>query len=316
MIWISICVLLVCVIVSLPLWIFIYKSISSKPLVYITLADLIYQDIIIYVYLLSLSYGLAVVHTIYLDDENLGVNFKLAVLYALIITFFGSTACVSITISSILRLISLIKVSEAAGFQLLGPDNVAVVIIRLASIAISVFWPFCSIYYFGAYPLNLGLFYLVENHTIQEDFKENKLQVVYLFPSVLSALVGLVVKLYSVFANKPFKTAQAVFAIHLPDTEQPVVIFEHIFSIIYWSAIPLLIITSVLQSFFKRKQRLLINCPVIVFLACIVLPLSVIRANDKLRQSFTLKYLQPFQMGVISFHTKCKKIFSRQVGAL
>ena len=208
------------------------------------------------------------------------------------------------------------KVSEAAGFQLLGPDNVAVVIIRVAAIAISVALPTCSIYFFGAYPLNLGLFYLVENRTIQDDFKENKVQIVYLFFPVLSVLVGLAVKLYSIFANKTFKTDQAVFAIHLHDTQQSIVTFEHMFSIIYWSAIPLIIITSVLQSFYNRKQRLLLHCPALGFIACIVLPLSLISANEKLRQSFTLKYLEPLQIGVISFHTKSKKILSRKVGAM
>ena len=315
MIWISICVLLVCEIVALPLLIFIYKHISSKPLVSITLADLVYQDMIIYTYSLSLAYVSAVVHSIILDDNNSALNFKAALSYSLVINFFVSTGCVSITICSTLRLISLLKVSEEAGLQLLGPDNVAVVIIRLVSFLISTFSPFFTIYYFGAYPLTLGLFYRTENHSNLEDLQENIFGVLYMLFPALSVAVGLSVELYSKFAKKSIKNGPKVFVIYKPHVRSPRTRNEYMFSIIHMTTIPLLLLSTFLQSFYTRKQRLLFHCPLLIFISCIILPLSIIRENTKLRQSFIDEYLEPFQMGMRSCQSKCRKILNRKVVA-
>ena len=145
------------------------------------------------------------VHKIISNDNNLALNFGVAVFYVLCINFFTSTVCVSVTISGILRLVSLVKVSEEAGLQLLGPDNVAVVIIRFASILISAFLPSFAIYNFEAYPLLLGLFYGVENRSNFEDIQRNIFSLLYLVLPSLAVFVGLADSCTQILPRNPSK---------------------------------------------------------------------------------------------------------------
>ena len=100
---------------ALPLWQIIYKHISKKPLLSVTLVDLIYKDMTIYTNLLCLFASAGIIHTLMYDDESLILSYELALFYSVCINFASNSICISLIVSAGLRLISLIKTSEAAG---------------------------------------------------------------------------------------------------------------------------------------------------------------------------------------------------------
>jgi hypothetical protein len=130
MIWISVAWLFLNLVVAVPLLETIYKHIKEKAVVQVTLVDLIYCDLIIWIFLISLVYTVAIGHCIVQLDANSALDDFYATLYSRIfevILFFLST---SLILSGGLRLLSMVKRSEAAGLQLLGPDDTAIVITR------------------------------------------------------------------------------------------------------------------------------------------------------------------------------------------
>ena len=100
---------------ALPLWQIIFKHISKKPLLSVTLVDLIYKDMTIYTNLLCLFVSAGIIHTLMYDDESLILSHELALYYSICINFASNSICISLIVSAGLRLISLIKTSEAAG---------------------------------------------------------------------------------------------------------------------------------------------------------------------------------------------------------
>jgi len=107
--------LLINFIISLPIWQIIYKHISKKPLLEVTLVDWIYRDIIYYYIILSCCASAGIIHTLLYDDENFSLSFELGLFYSICINISTNLICISLVFSAVLRLISLIKNSEAAG---------------------------------------------------------------------------------------------------------------------------------------------------------------------------------------------------------
>jgi hypothetical protein len=70
--WITIGILLLSYLVSLPLWRHIYRHISKKPILATTLVDFIYRDSIVYMNVISLVLSVGVVHTLLLQNIALG----------------------------------------------------------------------------------------------------------------------------------------------------------------------------------------------------------------------------------------------------
>ncbi len=107
--------LIISFIVSLPVWQIIYKHISKKPLLEVTLVDWIYRDIIYYNNILSFSGSAGIIHTLLYDDKNFSLSFELGLFYSICINISMNLICISLVFSAGLRLISLVKNSEAAG---------------------------------------------------------------------------------------------------------------------------------------------------------------------------------------------------------
>jgi hypothetical protein len=114
----------------------IHKFISEKATINMTLVDLIYRDAIVYLYMFCLFVYLGVILSILSYNESL--NIKITILFSLLIYTFFDCVFISFIISGSLRFISLVKLSEESGLQLLGPDNLAIVRVRFISVAISV----------------------------------------------------------------------------------------------------------------------------------------------------------------------------------
>jgi len=100
-------------VLSLTSWHIINEHIAKKPIISVSLVDLIYRDIIVYVLLLCLSASGAVVHTLMQDSFSLA--YEPALIYSIAINVCVSAICISLTFSAGFRLVSIIKNLEAAG---------------------------------------------------------------------------------------------------------------------------------------------------------------------------------------------------------
>ena len=115
----------------------IYNHISQKPPVQQTIIDLLYGDCIIYTYLFTITLSVTLISCLSANEMVLGM--PLAIFLADTIYFFISCIALLMTVSSILRLITITTNSEEAGIQLLGPDDKALFIIRIMTIMMTLF---------------------------------------------------------------------------------------------------------------------------------------------------------------------------------
>jgi hypothetical protein len=139
MIWIiSIAWLCLNLIIAVPILENIYKHYKEKAIVQVTIIDLIHCDLIVWIYLCCLDFSVAIAHCLFHHDEGLAVNDFFANLYSRIfevILLFISSFMILV---GGLRLLSLAKRSEAAGLQLLGPDDTAIMIARFIYLVPSI----------------------------------------------------------------------------------------------------------------------------------------------------------------------------------
>ena len=129
--------LILTILMSAKLCFTIYKHISEKAPIDQTIIDFIYRECILYIHLLTASLCIAVISC--LVSEGFALDYELALLYANPIFFFICSAAILLTVSSCLRLLSIVNVSEEAGIQLLGTDDAAITKIRWMYFSISVF---------------------------------------------------------------------------------------------------------------------------------------------------------------------------------
>ncbi len=109
MYWTSISCIIVDNLVSLPLYGVIFQHISKKPLVSVTLIDLIYRDLIVYVYLHSLTLAVAFTHCLIELENGAALNYMYSALYSTFSEIFVFCVSSSLILSGGLRLITLIK---------------------------------------------------------------------------------------------------------------------------------------------------------------------------------------------------------------
>ncbi len=89
-----------------------------------------------------------------------------AVIYSVVLNFFGSWVLISITFSGALTLLSLVRKSEEAGMQLLGADSRAIVVVRTFSATLSASVSILGVTVLNAYPLIFPLFYIDDNISV------------------------------------------------------------------------------------------------------------------------------------------------------
>ena len=104
-----------CLGVSLLLCLTIHKYISTKPLVTLTLVDLIYQDTLVYMYLLATGAYIGLISCILSTNGLQSISFTWSVVLALLTNICINSISVSMIFSGSLRLISMIKNSEEPG---------------------------------------------------------------------------------------------------------------------------------------------------------------------------------------------------------
>ena len=167
------------------LWQIILKYFSDKPLLSLTLVDLIYRDIIVCIFLTFVFYSTALTHVLTAGTDILTLSYEFSLLYVVILNFSTNVIYMLMILSGGLRFISLLKNSEAAGLQLLGVDSEALIIIRVASIFISLLIPGTLIPLYDAYPRIFRLLHEEKIKSNWEDIKVLSINDVTLFDSEL-----------------------------------------------------------------------------------------------------------------------------------
>ena len=153
--WLSILFVAFNQLVSTFLTFIIYHCISTKKLITLTIIDFIYCDVVIYNNLTCLFSSAAIIHSLLSNSQDLTLSYELALGYSTAVAFFVTSASVSLIFGGFLKLLTLLKRSEEAGLQLLGPENLAIVKVRWISIAIGAILPIGLVELFNAQPGNL-----------------------------------------------------------------------------------------------------------------------------------------------------------------
>ena len=104
-----------CLVVSLVLCLMIHEYISTKPLVTLTLVDLIYRDTLVYMYLFAIANYTGIISCITSTSGLQTIGFTWSAVLALQNNICINSFSVSMIFSGSLRLISMIKNSEESG---------------------------------------------------------------------------------------------------------------------------------------------------------------------------------------------------------
>ncbi len=156
-------------------------------MLFVTVVDWIYHDTVIYINSLWIIYSAAIVHTLLMPGEEL--KFEFAMFYSMALNAGVTIISVSLIFSGGLRLISLIKNSEAYGLQLLGLEQEAIVKIRLMTIGTLAIFQIISFGFLGALPGMLSTFHGQENKSLIKDIEGNKYTSLILFNSNTSIVI-------------------------------------------------------------------------------------------------------------------------------
>jgi hypothetical protein len=258
---------------------------------------------------------MSTVHTLFLPGEEL--SYECAMIYTLIIYAMVTNICLSLIFSGGLRLISLIKNSEAWGIQLLGLEQEAIIKIRLMTISISVAFLMITLGYLGTMPGAFGTFHGVEYQSYIKDIKGNKYaSLIFLMPS-LALVVNAATRFYSNKINQQMEEDSLVFVV-FGNPSYKTLLHEDtfLFSLGFVLAIPLIILFSILASFSSRHERLIFIGPFQITMLSLVLPIAFILKNKKMKKNIFIRFLDPIvhQIGIVLINLK--KQFSSTVTPL
>jgi len=268
----SISWMVTCILISIPLFKTIYDNIHNKPIVEITVINLAYCDCIfcLLCYCLIFAVGISAC----LLSETTSLSFSLSVTLSVASYFALCNSLWSLTITGILRFISIIKNSEQAGIQSLGPDYVAVWKIRLISIASTSCLILIGILFSNIFP---AFFYTVYHEETTTNIPKPGTFRVYWIPIITVTLANAVPKLYNKFMAKHQLSG-------IPE--------KYALSLETSLSFPFLIFLAVAFQFTTRMNRLLFYDPLLIMFGCNIIPLMVIAQNKGMRHSLTEQSLK------------------------
>jgi hypothetical protein len=245
-------------------------------------------------------------HALIGGSEQLTLSYEFSLLYVVMLNFSTNVIYVLMILSGGLRFISLYKNSEAAGLQLLGVDNEALIFIRLLSVFISLLIPSTTIPLYDAYP---GIFRLLHYEKISsnlDDIKQNSCVAIYLVLPALAVVFNIIVIFYSNWIKREMKKKATALTIQRIAGES-LNVEKFSFSISQVTLIPFLILIILIQSFSDRRIRLMFHGPFHVFLVNVLLPIVIIFVNKKIRNYFQKKYSAESFRRLVMCTRRCNK---------
>ena len=163
----------------------VYAYISNKAPIDQTIIDLTYKDCLVYIFLMTLSSNVAFTNCL-MANENF-LEFYIALLHSDVILFFISCICFSVSISSALRLLTILNSSEENGIQLLGPDDKAILKIRFVAIGLSSTSILFANIVLQSFPPIVGLFVQNQRITVLSMVKKDYGMITYLVSPTFAA---------------------------------------------------------------------------------------------------------------------------------
>ena len=192
----------------------LYRHINQKSLVSVTLVDLIYQDIVIGIYLIILVYSVAIIHCIIELESGQVVSYSFAVVYSGLFDFITISLSIFLILSGGLRLLSIVSKSEVTGLQILGPDSVAITKARLISLVTSGVYECFITFHQGSHPGLFDLLHEAESVPLLDGIKDDPFKGVSILMLGIALLVNLTTKGFSVWSTRKFaRVHPTVFSI-------------------------------------------------------------------------------------------------------
>ena len=277
----SISWMLICIVISIPLFKIIYDYIQTKPIVEITIIDLAYSDCLFFLFSFCFIFTIGISACLLSETTYLGFTF--ALIFSWTSYFALCSSLWSLTITGLLRFISIIKNSEQAGIQILGPDNVGIWKIRWISIVLTSCLLFSGYFFFHTSP---SLFYTLYNQ--EATLKPTIHSKVYWIPMITVTLANAVPKLYStILKRKLFSSNPERYVLSLETS----------------LSFPFLILLLAAFQFTTRANRLLYYDPLLVMFGSIVIPMIVILQNKKTNQPIS-EHISDLKMSVYTLFKK------------
>ena len=263
--------LVLCLAVSLILIKTIYDHIRLKAVSSVTIIDLTYSDCLICLHCFGIVYSSGIIGCLLTKTQTLDFITSLIIAEAMYISVCYILC--GLTITAILRLISLVNNSEEFGIQSLGPDDAAIWKIRILSHTISFGLPFVGLIFFQSIP---GFFAVLNNSnaiTPSEIGKFDPYNFVYTVPVIIAATVNIIPKIYSVYLVQRLNNST-----YFPT--------KFLFSLNNAIAFSFIISGQILSAFLSREHRLYFYYPLVVFLSCDVIPFIIIKQNPLIIKRF------------------------------
>jgi len=279
--------------ISIPHVTIIYKYIHSRPVIAQTVIDLSYADCILYHFSFNLVYATGI--GLCLISDTLTLNFYLALAIS-VAAFVTLCNCLwTLAITGTLRFISIVKNSEEAGIQMLGPDNIAIWKIRWISVCLTLSIPFMGIIFFQSIPTFFYTIFCEETVQGPELNKQEPFNKIYFASTVIATIANGLPKVYSILLNRK----------HFADEQNS----KFSMSLESSLAFPFLIVLLISMQVKSRIHRLLFFSPITLMFSCNVIPLIIIMKNKSMKQK--LKDL--FENSFSSFLSSKSKFWSTSV---
>ena len=173
----------------------------------------------------------------------------------------------------------------SSGLQLLGPENEAIIKIRIIIILTTILWSCFCIEHLEAPPLSIAFFHGETSSSYIEDMTENKYKSVHMIATLLTLVVNVTLKIYMIIAKKKMATPTQVFVTFGDNSESVLNQEEKVsFSVSSVIGMPAIVLFTIITSLPNRRDRLLFYCPMQISAMSTVLPLIIICNNSKIKQ--------------------------------
>ena len=215
-------------------------------------------------------------------------------------------------IGKFFKLYKQIRLKTFPGLLLLGPENVAIIIIRFISLSASLLWP-CIILASGGTPLIMNFFHGVRAHTHFDGFKSNSIAMLSFIYPTLALLNNIALKIYSNLLYRRMSKSHSIFVVFGGNTEDAFRQEENFsFSLSSVVVYPIIILLTIWTSYGSRHIRLLLFFPIQIFLISIVLPCCIIINNSKIKKQASNQVFKMFE--TLEYYWRSyKKLRSTQV---
>jgi hypothetical protein len=158
-----------------------------------------------------LTLAVAVIHCLIELENGTALNNIYSALYATIFEVLVFCVSSSLILSGGLRFITLLRNSEAKGLQLLGPENVANVKIRVISSLLSAAFEGILVLYFDIHSGIYNLMHDFETDSILHTVRSDMYKTLFMVLPTLALLVNLVTKMYSLWIKRKMHHSAEIF---------------------------------------------------------------------------------------------------------